>query len=316
MAVSLSALFLQLIEAAASDITCPADIVVLAAHSMILGHGFTCAEADEKKQPDVLRVDPQEGSGTKGAIYQKILPGDWAAACREGGAYNFVYKHPSWQWEGIQETASPREDKLELGEREMRLKALVVGGQVMFHTVDSANPDHVLSMELKISEAISDESFEKFCRNASDSKDLRSVCDTNFVKAMKRAQSLVDKKLLLSARSLNGETAKSKKGSEVQRESASANSDPSSQTTHFPAPLVGNNPPPIPSPGMFAPDGNLIGPNHPAWGVTRPGIPSRGGPPGGIPGARFDPLGPLGPFGGEPDPDHLPRPGFGHDMFF
>lgn len=76
--------------------------------------------------------------------------------------------------------------------------------------------------------------------------------------------------------------------------------------------------------------GMMLGPGHPLFDMRFGG--PRGGP-GGLhdirgvpPGARFDPIGPLGArpghgrqpgrlgFDGEPDPDHLPPPGYG-DMF-
>lgn len=59
------------------------------------------------------------------------------------------------------------------------------------------------------------------------------------------------------------------------------------------------NPTPI---GDFRPDGNLIGPNHPGFGIT--GIPKRG-----YRGPSFDPINPIN-FLGEPNPDHLLPPNY------
>ncbi|XP_053309341.1 proteasome inhibitor PI31 subunit [Spea bombifrons] len=60
--------------------------------------------------------------------------------------------------------------------------------------------------------------------------------------------------------------------------------------------------------------GMIMDPFH--AGRSRPRIdPTMGFPPGSVPpGARFDPLGPLGARQPGPDPDHLPPPGY-DDMF-
>jgi len=81
------------------------------------------------------------------------------------------------------------------------------------------------------------------------------------------------------------------------------------QDLYPPSPFQGNDP------FRSGQSGNLIGPQHPGFGVNdpfRPFAPPPGRPVPGIPppGARFDPYGPPGtnfPFG--PDPDHLPPPG-------
>jgi len=89
-------------------------------------------------------------------------------------------------------------------------------------------------------------------------------------------------------------------------------------------PPVGRRPDPVfPSGGDFDRDldpfggggGNLYGPGNFPFGIGGPaprgpgGLPRPGtGPPR---GPRFDPFGPFGGLGRDPDPDHARRPGGG-----
>lgn len=75
-------------------------------------------------------------------------------------------------------------------------------------------------------------------------------------------------------------------------------------------------------PGGLGGGGMMLGPSHPMFAARMPreefayGDPRRLRPtvPGLPPRARFDMFGPGGRLGSDPDPDHLPPPGYG-DMF-
>lgn len=306
-------LFSQILGAATPDIQCEADVIVLAVHSIVLGSGFACGGVGGCAGPDVVRLPSAEQGGSSGAVYQKVLPENWASASREGGVYNFEYCHPSWQWDSPDDASAEVSRTNKLLDRVLSLKALVVGGQVLFHSVDSAQPDRVLSLEMKLTDAIDGLEIEQLLQKPAEERDFGSLLNGAFLKAMQRIQKVVHQKLLPSALPGDGGVRMEPRPTDGKP----SNDKPISSATVLPprVPCAIPFQSQIPAPGMFYPDGNLIGPNHPSWGPTRPGGTLPGGAPGGVPGARFDPLGPLGPFGGEPDPDHLPRPGFRNDPF-
>ncbi|KAL6185519.1 hypothetical protein ACLB2K_041652 [Fragaria x ananassa] len=85
--------------------------------------------------------------------------------------------------------------------------------------------------------------------------------------------------------------------------------NPIGDSDRFPGPGAGM----YPTRGDFGGGGMLLGPNDPRWfgGIREPGFP--GGQPGVPPGARFDPFGPPGVPGFEPNrfARNLRRPGSG-----
>lgn len=280
--------FYSSVLAAATGADDDCDRAALAAHCALLEHGFMCVGADGQARMD---------AGPSGSVMLQVVPPGWK---RTDGSYSFAYVHPLRQEPEI-----------------FTMKAVVVGTTLMVHAASSLSEAELLTASLVVDRAASgDTSSAEFAARAKDwqakvsaSIAMRLLSKSN--SSLRFGQAL-EQTVPGSSSQVEGEAA----GASGTKRSAPEGDrpqprwgQPGLEDPRFrPGLGDGRDDPFAPDfgggrrPDLWTPDGNLLGPRHPAWGQM---VPGRGG--GGMM-PRFDPVGP-GPFGGEPDFDHFVPPG-------
>jgi len=249
-----------------------ADRAVLCVHSTMLEHGFQCiASAGETNQNAV----PCVTAGAEGSASVEILPRGWNSSADN---FSLNYVHPL---RGTEETFT--------------IKALSMGQNFVVHAASSLSTAELLTVTL--------------------TQPTGTTVDPATLKTWQEKIAATICMRLLSRHNSTARLEKALAGGEATTEASGGTKRPAPEEER-PGPGGGERAPersphrdPF-TPGfldprgrpplLWTPDGGLLGPRHPAWGQVMPG---RGGS-GMMP--RFDP---IGPGGGEPDPDHMHVPG-------
>lgn len=271
------------------------DRLMLAVHGTMLEHGFVCTGTSE---PAPSQQGLTVASSPDGGCALQVLPAGWNSVADH---YTFGYMHPA---RGASEAYT--------------LKALVIGENLMVHAASSLPGAELLTASFTAPRAEGEEGSTGLAE--STRKEVHEKMASGIVLRLLARQ---------PATSALGQALDTK----PQAEAAHGTKRPAprsedEQDRRDMAPTGGRVPPaPFPDvppvfpgaphfdpdlgPVLWTPHGGLLGPRHPAWGQ---GVPV-GGPRG---GGRFGPSGPgslmprfspIGPGGGEPDPDHLRVPG-------
>eukprot|EP00918_Siedleckia_nematoides_P019861 GHVU01042319.1.p1 GENE.GHVU01042319.1~~GHVU01042319.1.p1 ORF type:complete len:258 (+),score=21.00 GHVU01042319.1:373-1146(+) len=224
----------------------------------------------------------------QGHIGQIILDANWNASPE---MYTFVYyKHPT-------EPIPFNDPAFQVGPRyrhpiTVHMKGMRIADKIALNVVAQGTAASMRSMELRV---------QDYC-------DANSIATGNFNKANQKANELCQRicaevvdKLMLEIQNANPLGRGGQRGG-----SAGRYDDVPEPPLMFP-PHPPPRGPPGPQPPYFGPDGNLMGPNDPTFrGAGQPPLFDR--PPHANPFGRFDP---IGPFGNEPDPDHMRPPRMG-----
>uniref|UniRef100_A0A0G4HG89 PI31 proteasome regulator N-terminal domain-containing protein n=1 Tax=Chromera velia CCMP2878 TaxID=1169474 RepID=A0A0G4HG89_9ALVE len=278
----------------------PADILALGFHVCMLQKGFYPVSSSTGTDS----VSPDVSSSPDGSVSLKILPSGWRESSGGGALYFFNYGHP-----------------LAGAGRSFCAKALLLGeNHLTVNAIENGTSGgSVLSLDLDVVKEVQTGAGE----------DEKLLKDFPFLAL--RVESAIQVRLLpalappqaapSSSSKPEREGGKSQKEERERREAEMERRRRDDDDDDMggllgprqpgPGPLgpfPGRGPFPDldrPSPGFFGPDGNLIGPNHPGFGIRFPPG-GRGGPPG--MGPRFDPFGPV-PGSLEPDNDHMRPPG-------
>jgi hypothetical protein len=280
------ALLQAVLAAASPSLRGELDLAALAAHCTMLEHGFVCVGVGEPEAGDV--PTPSLASGPGGSVTLTMVPPGWNA---KDDTYAFGYIHP-----------------LRDAKETFTMKAVAVGANLMVHAASSALGGDLLTASLAVD------------------RTAGAAQDGDLAAAAKRAAVWQEKVAASVAMQLLGKVNSTARFSKALEQEKSASTTAASSTkeavggggTKRPAPederrwvhpedeprfhpdLDPFTPGFLPTP-IWRPDGNLLGPRHPAWGQRIPGR----GDGGMLP--RFDP---IGPGLGDPNPDHLQVPGF------
>lgn len=276
------------------------DRAALAAHAAMLGHGFVCVGStepagEEAAIPDVFAAED-------GSVSLRVVPPGWNAAL---DSFSFCYVHPL---RGPAETFT--------------MKALGVGDSLAVHAASSLPGADLLTVALKVDQGAAEGDQAAVAARAQDWEEKTTVGIAVRLLARHNSTSRLAKALDASEPAVanNDRTAAGgmkRPAPEDERPRPDRQMLPVPDRPAFP-PFSGPDPFSFPHGGfddsrplLWTPDGNLLGPRHPAWGQ---GVPV--GPRGGFGGnggwlPRFDP---ILPGTGEPDPDHLRVPGMHRDF--
>lgn len=262
------------------------DRAALAMHSTMLEHGFASVSAPASSGPVM-------SGGDGGVISLQVLPPDWNAT---PDCYTFHYVHP------LRESAES-----------FTLKALSIGGSLVVHAASSVQGAELLTVSLAVEEAAGDADvaarMKEWQEKMAASVVLKLLGRQNSTARFAKGLGQVEQGTKRPAPSAEDPRAADRRMDEERRRldeerrrAGDLDPRPGMIDPFTPSlPWHGDGPPTNPFP-HWTPVGGLLGPRHPAWGQF---IPGRGGGSGSIM-PRFDP---VGPGGGDPDPDHLRVPG-------
>lgn len=257
------------------------DRAALAVHCTMLEHGFCCLEPGSTAP----KIVASEGGG---AMLQ-VIPSGWKGV----DVYSFSYKHP-----------------LREADETFTVSALPLGDCLATHAASSLQASALLTVTLDVPHTPDEQNRIRIDREWQE-KAASGIA----LKLLDRHHSTARTSKVLTQVESAGERAASTGTKRPAPEGEEENGD--RRTTPVAVPSRGFWPDrggedPFRDRPLFIPDGELIGPRHPAWRQFIPGRGTGGG--GMLP--RFDPIGPnLGGRYGEPDPDHWQPPGFGVDGF-
>lgn len=253
----------------------------------MLEHGFICIGTNE---PNGTASPVLETGSDGGSVSIQIVPPGWNAV---PDSYGFVYIHPL---RGNDETFT--------------VKSLAIGSSLAVHAASSSAGADLLTLTVpvdKVQEGVMENDHASVITRAREWQEKATVGIAMRLLARQNSTARFGK--ALEAQSDDAEKANKASGTKRRAPEESPPHQPGNENERdifrptFPGGPFRGDPfsPGFPGvrPVIWTPDGDLLGPRHPAWGQV---VPGRGG--GMMP--RFDP---ILPGGGEPDPDHLPVPG-------
>lgn len=258
-------------------ISCPQDALVCFVHWELIKGGYRCIGSG-----DVPRDSDKKS---------ELLPGDWSS---NKELYSLRYMDNS-------------------GDKQLLLKAISVDSTLIFNLMNSST-QQVTDLTVDISHHVSADHLHTFDSAFKDADSFSEKVKTQLLPAPDRPTG-------------NRSERKSRREEEERRRSRSPeDNDPlripnrHPRHPHWSDPMV----PPFAAGGAdLDPFGSGVGGmivDPLRSGYPRSGFDPSSGipdilPPGAVPpGARFDPIGPIGRRRPGPDPDHMPPPGF-DDMF-
>lgn len=254
----------------------------------MLEHGFVCTGIAEPGPA----AGPALGPCTGGSVTLQLLPAGWNA---NADTFTFGYVHP-----------------LRLESERFTLKVLALGGALVVHAASCNASGELLTTNLTVDATVEDSDPASVSKRAKDwqEKTAQQIAQ----KLLSRENSTARLGKALEAQEAPEKVSGTKRpapederGGERRRDEREDPRRRPDYETERDRPFFPMRPYGDDRPVIWTPHGGLLGPRHPAWGQVVP--PGRGGRLGGDGGMlpRFDP---IGPHGGEPDPDHLRVPGF------
>lgn len=258
------------------------DRAALAVHGTMLEHGFASVS-------DLESGGPTMSGGDGGAVTLQVVPSGWNAT---PDCYTFHYVHP------LRESAES-----------FTLKALSIGGSLVVHAASSVPGAELLTVSLAVDEAAGDAEMatriKDWQEKTAASVALKLLARQNSTACFAKGLGQVEQGTKRPAPSPEDMRVADRRQDEERRRMPDVDPRPGIIDPFSPSlPWHGDGVGPTNPFPHWTPVGGLMGPRHPAWGQFIPGRIGGGGSGSIMP--RFDP---IGPGGGDPNPDHLHVPG-------